>query len=190
MGGVNPDATAALLVALRAGDARALDVLAEEWGPVVARWCARIGGPTVDEEDAAHDVMEVVLERVHTLRDPHAFAPWLYQTTRRVIRDHRRRAWIRRWVPGFSVETADPGEGAVHGLERSDRVRRVHAALDTLPAELREVLVLCEVEERNAAEVAALVGVPLGTVKSRLRRARERFAIGARARGLAPAEGG
>jgi RNA polymerase sigma-70 factor (ECF subfamily) len=177
-------ASPALVDAVVRGDSRAREELVATWGPAVLRWCARLGGPRVDEDDAAHDVFEHVLERLHTLRDPAAFPAWLYQITRRVVSDHRRRAWVRRWVGDLLFEPAVPPR-----VDRDDDTRLVRELLDALPADLREVLVLCELEERDAPEVAALVGVPLGTVKSRLRRARERFAAEARARGLAP-EGG
>ncbi len=176
--------TVSFLPAVIAGDRAAGDKLYDLWGPVVLRWCARIGGPRVDEEDAAHDVFEHVFARLHTLRDPRAFPAWLFAATRRVVIDHRRRAWLRRWVPGLLPDVADPQ--AEHRVERDDLARTVRDVVDALPADLREVLVLCEMEERNATEVAELVGVPLGTVKSRLRRARERFEAEARRRGLAP----
>lgn len=177
-------ASPALVDAVVRGDAQARDELVRSWGPVVLRWCARLGGPRVDEDDAAHDVFEQVLERLHTLRDPAAFPAWLYRTTRRVVSDHRRRAWLRRWVGDLVFEPAVPPR-----VDRDDDARLVLELLDALPADLREVLVLCELEERDAHEVATLVGLPLGTVKSRLRRARARLAAAARARGLAP-EGG
>lgn len=173
-----------LLPALVAGDPQAADRLFVTWGPVVLRWCARLGGPQIDEEDAAHDVFEQVFAKVHTLRDPRAFPAWLYAATRRVVIDHRRRAWLRRWVPGLVPDRADPH--AERKSERDALAVGVRAALDLLPTDLREVLVLCEMEERNATEVADLLGVPLGTVKSRLRRAREQFAEQARRRGLEP----
>ncbi len=56
--------------------------------------------------------------------------------------------------------------------------------LDDLSDAHREVLLLCEIEERSDVEVADLLGVPIGTVKSRLRRARERFEDRARRAGL------
>lgn len=175
-----------LLPAVIAGDPLARDRFVAEWGPVVLRWCCRLGGPRVDPEDAAHDVIERVLERLHTLREPRAFGTWLFHSTRHVVADHRRRAWVRRWVPGLLPERPDPTEGAMRRIERDETARRVQAALDALPADLREVLVLCELEERNGAEAAELLAVPLGTVKSRLRRARAAFAEEARRRGLAP----
>jgi RNA polymerase sigma-70 factor (ECF subfamily) len=101
-----------------------------------------------------------------------------------VVIDHRRRAWLRRWVPGLVPDVLAPG--AESRAERDNLAAAVREALEDMPAELREVIVLCELEERNGAEVAELLGVPLGTVKSRLRRARERFEAEARRRGLAP----
>lgn len=183
--------TPSLLAAVAAGDASAKAELIRLWGPTVLRWCARLGGPGLDEEDAAHDVFERVITRLDDLRAPDAFASWLFQITRRVVRGHRRLAWFRRWVPGAAPELADTRPGPSHAAERSDEARQVRAALAALPEPLREVLVLRELEERDGAEVAALLGVPLGTVKSRLRRAREAFAREARRRGLDPTgEGG
>jgi RNA polymerase sigma-70 factor (ECF subfamily) len=174
-----------LASALR-GDAAAWDPLLTVWGPVVLRWCARLGGPRIDAEDAAHDVFERAYTNAHTIRDPRAFPGWLFATTRRVIIDHRRRAWLRRWVPGLVPDVPDPG--AEGQAESDDLATAVRDALDAMPAELREVIVLCELEERSGAEVAELLGLPLGTLKSRLRRARERFEGEARRRGLAPDE--
>jgi RNA polymerase sigma-70 factor (ECF subfamily) len=66
----------------------------------------------------------------------------------------------------------DPRADVEAHRERSSVADRVWDALDRLAAQHREVLVLCDLEERADSEVAALLGLPKGTVKSRLRRAR------------------
>jgi RNA polymerase sigma-70 factor (ECF subfamily) len=154
----------------------------------VLRWCVRLGGAGVDAEDAAHDVMIRVLTRIETLRDPACFAPWLYGMTRRVLAWHRRRAWVRKWVPGLVRDDPDPGPGPGILAERSELTLRVAAVLDQLPDELREVLVLCELEEHSDDSAATLIGIPSGTVKSRLRRARQQFATVARRMELVSSE--
>lgn len=179
-------ASAALLPAVLAGDPHALGRFVELWASDVLRWCTRLGGPGIDAEDAAHDVFERALARLHSLRDPRALPAWLYQLTRRTVEDHRRQAWLRRWIPGASTERPSTRPSPEAAVADEDLARKVHAAIDALPVRLREVLVLCEIEERNAIEVADLVGAPLGTVKSRLRHARVRFAREAQRRGLTP----
>ena len=158
--------------------------LVDAWAVPVLRWCARLGGPRIDPEDAAQDVFERVLRRLPTLRDPATLPAWLFQLTRRVVIDHRRRAWLRRWVGGTVPDVSDP-----RGVDDADTARVVHAVLDVLPRDLREVLVLCDLEERTADEAAELVSVPVGTIRSRLRRARERFEVEARRRDLVPDRG-
>lgn len=168
------------------GDPAAIDALLVAWGPTVVRWCGRLGGPRIDAEDAAQDVLERVLRKLGGLRDPATFPAWLFATCRGVIAQHRRRAWLRRWVGAPDESVIDPGPRA----DADPVAAGVHAALDELSAELREVLVLCDLEERPAPEVARLVGLPEGTVRSRLRRARVDFAAVARRRGLADEGGG
>jgi RNA polymerase sigma-70 factor (ECF subfamily) len=167
----DPGLTAA---ALRGGD-HELDVLARAWLPLVYAWCHRLGGPGVDAEDAAHETLIIMCRRLAKVHAPEAFPSWLFGICRRTIANHRRRAWLRRWVPGASTERAWSGAGPDRSAEASEASRMVWHVLDGMPEPQREVLVLCELEERSGSEVAALLGIPLGTVKSRLRAAVRTF---------------
>ncbi len=157
------------------GDDAALDALAGAWLPHVYAWCHRLGGPTVDAEDAAHEVLIIMCRRIHKVASPGQFPSWLFGITRRVIANHRRRAWVRRWVPGPQRERVDPGWGPHRTAEARSTAAAVWRALESLPASQREVLVLTELEEHSSAEVAELLAIPQGTVKSRLRAARRAF---------------
>lgn len=157
------------------GDDDALDALARAWLPLVYAWCHRLGGPAVGAEDAAHEVLIIMCRRIDRVESPGRFPAWLFGITRRVVANHRRRAWVRRWVPGASRERPDPGAGPERLVESQRTAAAVWRALDVLPAKHREVLVLIELEERTGTEVAEVLGIPLGTVKSRLRAARESF---------------
>lgn len=174
--------------AVQAGDSAALEVLFAEWLPVILQWCRRLGGPRVDPDHAAQDVAIVVLSRVHTVHGPEVLPSWLFGVTRRVLAQHRRRAWVRRWAPGVDVDRSRSSTDPEAELGREELLRGVREAVDALPASLREVVVLCDLERRPQAEVAELVGLPLGTVKSRLRRARSTLARILAARGLAPVD--
>lgn len=164
-----------LMTAFVEGRPGARDALVDRWLPEVLQWCARLGGPRVDPEDAAQDVVVIVITRAESLDDPTRFRAWLFGITRRVLAAHRRRAWFRRWVPGASTAHAHGADDPHADAEADQTGRRVQALLERLPAAQREVLVLCDLEERSAIEAAELLDVPVGTVKSRLRLGRERF---------------
>lgn len=184
---VSPDQLAATEAALR-GDPGARDRVVEVWLPVVVAWCARLGGPRVDAEDAAHDVFLVALPRLDRVYDAKRFPAWLFGVTRRVLARHRRRAFVRRWIPGLTVDAPDPRDGPARLFAVSETGRRVQALLEEMSDVDREVLVLAILEDRPDAEVASLLDIPLGTVKGRLHRARERFLKKARAAGLSQRE--
>lgn len=154
----------------------ARDRLLEHSLPAVLTWTTRLGGPKVDPEDAAHDALMIVWTKLDALRSPERYVSWLYGIVRRVLAAHRRRAWVKRWVPGIEVEQPDRTPTPAAEAQHEQMVQGVREALEKLPPKQREVLVLCEIEERTDVEVAELLGVPLGTVKSRLRLARARFA--------------
>jgi RNA polymerase sigma-70 factor, ECF subfamily len=158
--------------------------LIQRWLPTVLRWCRRLGGDRVDAEEAAHDVMLVVIRRYDQVRDPALLAPYIFGVTRRVLAGHRRRAWVRRWAGALGFEPTDGGRSAHARVVADERAALLHRALERLSEDQREVIVLVDLEERPLAEVAELLDVPLGTVKSRLSRARELLAVAARRVGL------
>ncbi|MCB9763972.1 MAG: sigma-70 family RNA polymerase sigma factor [Alphaproteobacteria bacterium] len=182
----DPTTDAALAAAFLEGQPGSRDALLARWLPEVLQWCARLGGPRVDPEDAAQDVLVVVIRRVEALDAPENFGPWLFGITRNVLRQHRRRAWVRRWIPGASTEQPSAWPGPERTTLRMETGRQVLEILERVPAAQREVLVLCDLEERTAGEVARLLGVPEGTVRSRLRLGRARFRKLAERRDLTP----
>lgn len=169
---MTPDAS--LVRAAVASSPEGVDRLVGAWLPTVLGWCVRLGGQDVVPEDAAQDVFELILHRLPSLRDPEAFPAWIYAITRKTIARHRRRAWLKRAVFGVDVEErASRGPDPQRVAEQGQTADRVWAALGRMSDHHREVLVLCDLEERSDSEVAALLGIPENTVKSRLRRGRE-----------------
>lgn len=164
-----------LIAAFLSGDPAAREQLLATWLPVVLDWCTRLGGARVDPEDAAHDVMIVVLTRLDTLRSADRLKPWIFSIVRKVLDRHRRKAWWRRWLPGVEPEATCPEPAADLRIADARIARELWALLDHLPMEQREAIVLADIEDRPLAEVAEMVGVPLGTLKSRLRLGRDRL---------------
>lgn len=160
------------------------EALCDRFLPDVLRWCARLGGPLVDPEDAAQEVMIIVLRRAHTVHDPAKLPAWVFGVTRRTLAWQRRKSIWRRFIGGVFRERADPTPGPSEALASRQEIAAVHAMLDELGEELREVLVLADIEGRTDEEVASLLMIPSGTAKSRLRRARARIGQLAIRRGL------
>ncbi|MFZ5479402.1 MAG: RNA polymerase sigma factor [Myxococcota bacterium] len=121
------------LEAMRRGEAAAWLEVVDAWMPVVLGWCTRLGGPTVVAEDAAQEVLIVAWRRVSALRDAEGIGPWLYAITRRTLAGHRRRAWVRRWLP-FSGEHASRVAGPARLYEVNETGAAVQRVLERLPA--------------------------------------------------------
>jgi RNA polymerase sigma-70 factor (ECF subfamily) len=169
-----------LLRAATRGQIAAWDEVVGDWLPIVLGWCRRLGGRDLDAEDLAHDVFVQVFDDLADLRDPVAFPAWLYRITRGRIAKARekaqRRARLLRLLPfptSRAVEPRDVGAGEA-----------VLDLLQRLPEDQCDVLVLCLVEEHTREEAATVLGVPVGTIKSRLRLGTARFRALAEAEGL------
>lgn len=161
-----------LIERAQSGDASARAELIRQWLPSVIQWATRLTGPRVDPEDIAQEVFLVALTKLHTVRDTERIAPWLYGVTRKIISKHHRRAWLIRWVGPPEEES----EGLVFDpVVDFDNVRHVRELLQRVPLKQREVLVLMCIEERTAGEVADLLGIAEGTVRSRLRLGKQRL---------------
>ncbi len=169
--------------ALRAGEPAAIERLYRENARAVLGWCLRLGAPGSDAEDAAHEVFATALEARKSYRGDASAAGWLYQITRRVLANQRRRLALRRF---FGLETApEPSEAAVAdtAIARAEDRVLVQRALARLPDAQREAIVLVDLDERAPTEVAELLGIPVGTVHSRLLAARRAFAKAAQHEG-------
>lgn len=148
----------------------------------VWRFVRRLGVAEPHADDAAQQIFCVLAERLGELEIGKEKS-FLAGTALRVASNHRRSARRRREVPDASgLEHAvdardDPEQAAQHRSE----LALLDRALDQLPNELRAPFVLFEVENHSMLEIAELLGIPRGTVASRLRRAREQFLTAAHA---------
>ena len=131
----------------------------------------RLGVAPAALDDACQDVFLVVHRRIADL--PDNVRSWLFGILRRVAADHRRTVRRRGAVPIESI--AEPAATGSTLDARAAAAEMVHRILDQLDDDKREVLVLAELEQMTAVEIAAAIDIPVNTVYSRLRAARQAF---------------
>jgi RNA polymerase sigma-70 factor (ECF subfamily) len=151
-------------------------VLFEEHFARVYRRLRRLGVPPADVEDATQSVFVVLDRKLWRVR-PGSEASFLHRTARRVASGYRRARRRQRLDPeGLkNVEAPDPSGNPEELLAERRNREQLDRFLDALPFKLREVFVLHELENLTRDEIAAEVGIPPGTVASRLQKAREKF---------------
>jgi len=157
-----------------------IDSLYRVYAAQVGRWAARLGGPSVEVEDVVQEVFLVAKRRLRTFdAGGGKITTWLFRTTERIVKSARRKQRLRRlW--GHSPEeilTVPDTSRALPGsaLERQQEIVHVYRVLDQLPERQRKVLILFELEGLPTAEIAALTGARVGTVRVWLYRARAAF---------------
>ncbi len=166
-----------VIAALQAGGAGALDRFYRHNAGRVLAWAIRLGGPYVDPEDIAQEVFAIALQRVDSFRGDSNMTTWLFGITRNVVANHRRKARFKRLVGLNEIpEPKTEHGGTEREVERMRLRRTVQVALEQLPQKQREALVLVDLEERTAVEAGEMLGLPVGTIYSRLHHARRAFA--------------
>ena len=154
-----------LVVRLQAGDEAAFVELAERYGPRLRYYLRKMLGDADGAEDALQEVWLDVFRGASRLADPVAFPAWIYRIARdRALRELRRLSRTPR-----SLGEEEPAEAPSEEEEFSaEDAQRIHAALDELPPEQREVLVLRFLEAMSYEQIADIVGCPVGTIRSRI----------------------
>jgi RNA polymerase sigma-70 factor (ECF subfamily) len=154
-------------------------------GSTLLRFLARRVDPA-EAEDLLGEVFRIAFERRSAFeRDRASARPWLYGIAANVVAKHHRsearrfRAMAR--VPAGRPLDEDPAERAVAAADAGGRWTRVMDAIGALPEAERQVLLLFAWEELSYEEIALALGVPIGTVRSRLSRGRARPAALTRA---------
>lgn len=146
-----------------------------EYGGKIYSTALHLTGNVDDAADLTQDVFERVYRNLHRY-EPGTFDGWLYRVTRNLFLDRvRRRSNIRTeplpeedWkIPA----SAEPGPADV--IERATLEARLEQGLATLSPDFRLAVVLCDIEGLTYDEIVAATGWPLGTVRSRIHRARK-----------------
>ena len=168
-----------LVLAVRAGDLDSLGVLVARWEQPLFRFVIRLVGRDDDARDVCQETFLRVLDRARHFRPGAKFSTWMYQIALNLCRDRARRS--RRWdrilvrkhaaadeAPAEPVAVAPAEEQPQAAFEAEERRVAVRTALESLPAEQREVVVLKEYEGLKFREIAEVLGLPESTVKSRM----------------------
>ncbi len=153
------------------------DAIYEKWFDEVTKWIRAMGGPQADREDLVQDIFVVVYRRLHSF-DGENLAGWLYQITRRKLRDFRRLQWTKRVVFGETIDAGKLPSDAVSPLvsvETLEKRKLLMRLLDELGESERAAIVLFELEGYSGKQIAELQAVPLNTVWARIHQARSKL---------------
>lgn len=154
-----------LVIRAQAGDDSALGELVERYSPRLRYFLRKLLSSADGAEDTLQDVWLDVIRQMSRLSDPGALRAWLY----RIARD---RAFRRLRKFGREIQPLDDAmliDGTMdEAAFTAEDAAQIHTALDRLPAEHREVLVLRFLEDMTYEEIAGIVNCQLGTVRSRL----------------------
>jgi len=162
-----------LVIRAQEGAVEALTELVERWQDRLWRLAWRL----TDDEQAAWDVLQeawiVISRRIGRLGDPTAFPAWVYRITSNKSRDWvRRRQRMRRADEAYGQRRREAENG---GDPSEPEYADLREALADLPGRDRAILSLRYEDGFSTAEIAQILGIPRGTVKSRLHYARQRL---------------
>jgi RNA polymerase sigma-70 factor (ECF subfamily) len=177
----------ALVGQIRRGNREAFRVLVLRYQRPLFRFLGLLGFDGAACEDLAQQTFLSAFRALADFDPGRArFSTWLFTIAKRHASHERERAHRRHETPATEATDAlsrspapDPAEAAV----LAQRLRTLDAALGSLPQELRSTFLLSQIKELSLGEVAAVENCPIGTVKSRIHRARERLRLA-----LAPRE--
>lgn len=175
---MQPEVERELVRKCRAGDARFYEPLVRAYEPQGLRLAIGMMGNPEDAQDALQEAFVKTFRSLDNFDPARAFGPWFFQILRNQCRDllRRRKARFKVEVVGDGLLESRPDTGprsAVRHRERVEARRILWAALEQLPEDQREVLVLKELQGFRYQEIASILDVPEGTVASRLFNARQ-----------------
>src|SRR6267142_5180714 len=169
----NSSADSDLIVQTLAGDRAAFGVLVERYAAQARRVARAVLGDPDDADDAAQDGFLSALVKLAQYDTRRPFGPWLMRIVANAATDRRRRRNVRQAEP---LDAALVGGGPRPDVVamRSELSARLRTALGELPERRRTAVVLFDVEGYSHAEIAGILGIPEGTVRSEVFHGRRR----------------
>jgi|SRR2546425_730572 len=167
---------AALVARALAGDRAAFGVLAERYAAPARRVARAVLDDPDDADDAAQDALLAALVKLQQYDPRRPFGPWLMRIVANAATDRRRRRTVRRAEPLDPNATVGGPRPDVQTEQRA-LAQRLREALAELPERRRVAVVLFDVEGYSHAEIAEILGVAEGTVRSEVFHARRRLRV-------------
>jgi RNA polymerase sigma-70 factor (ECF subfamily) len=161
----------AFVRAALSGQPEAFGVLVERYERAVFTLTLRMMRDRDDASDCAQDAFYRAFRSLHTYRPGARFSTWLFTIAHNCCIDRLNRR--NRFAGGEITDYADAAPGPEARYEQDDEARRLRAAVDALPEKYRVVITLYHLQHRQYEEIARVLGLPIGTVKTHLFRAKE-----------------
>lgn len=173
-----------------AGDEQAFAALVAEYRAPVYGYLVRCGIRADDRDDLFQDIFVKVHQAAASYQPERPLHPWLFTIVCNTVRSYLRRAKVRRLVfrqtDDQVPEAVDAGADGEQRSQARQRVALLEAEMQSLSSTQRQVILLAGVEKLPLKEVAAMLSMPVNTVKTHLRRARLALAKGLMRRERAP----
>lgn len=166
----------------RYGDPEAFAEIYQRYGGMIYNLAYRLSGDREKASDLTQEVFFRAFRHLHRFRGGSSLKTWLY----RVGLNHcRSRLSRRRWffvplaeeAPAEGLQLVEKGRNPEQRAMASERGRILHQALARLPLPFREAVVLCDLEGLTYEEIASVLGIRIGTVRSRIARARGKLRV-------------
>ncbi len=179
----NPMATDEQLIAkFQQGDEYAFDQIVKRYKEPLLNFVFRFIGNNIEAEDIVQDTFYRVYKNKHYYKEVAKFSTWIYTIASNLSKTELRRRKRRKF---FSIHNDSSGEKEYElpDNKKSPESKAnsvvtekiIHEAINKLPTKFRQVIILRDVQEFSYEEIASIIKVPLGTVKSRVNRARIRL---------------
>jgi RNA polymerase sigma-70 factor, ECF subfamily len=165
--GMNSVADEELMLRVRNGDGEMLGVLFDRYRAPLFNFYARLMGDREVGEDLVQEVFLRILRYRQSYQPGTPFRPWIYQIARNARMDHYRKSPRQAALEPEMAPPVAPPDSA----QQKQEAALLHRALQQLPEEKREILILARFQELKYEEIAGLVGCELNAVKTRVHRA-------------------
>lgn len=183
------DRSEILIKGFQSGDKEAFDKLVLENMNKVFNLCYRFVGNYEEADDCAQETFIKVYRHLNKFRFQSAFSTWLYRIAVNTCKNHLKSAGYRNSKETVSIdkdirsnegetykfEIKDETLSPANVLERKEKSAQIQSAINSLSGEHKEVVVLRDIEGLSYGKIAEITGNELGTVKSKLARAREKL---------------
>jgi RNA polymerase sigma-70 factor (ECF subfamily) len=168
-----------LMALFQNGDPGAFTLLVRRYKDDLTNFVVRFVGDRAEAEDLVQETFVRVFRRKELYNEVAKFSTWLYTIASNLAKTRLRRLALWRFVriggggdEGPEFDLPDDGVAPDRAADETLREERIQKALDALPVKFREVIILRDIQDLSYEEIASITGMAIGTVKSRINRAR------------------